>query len=153
VIAQDLLFATVDPASRRLRFPRERDVIITDTVGFIRDLPPDLVAGFRATLEEIREARVLLHVVDATSASLDSQIEVVRGVLADLGAADKPECLVLNKCDRLEPDLAARLARRLGGHCVSALTGQGVPELLEHLEPLVFADSEPRAPALAAAGH
>jgi GTP-binding protein HflX len=138
VVAEDKLFATVDPASRRLRFPRERDVIVTDTVGFIRDLPPDLIAGFKATLEEIRDARVLLHVVDASSESLEAHIEAVRGILRELGLDDKPECLVLNKCDRLEPVAVERLARRLGALPVSALDGSGIEALLEHLDPLLF---------------
>jgi GTP-binding protein HflX len=142
VRSEDKLFATVDPTSRRLRFPRERDVLITDTVGFIRDLPPDLIAGFKATLEEIRDARVLLHVVDASSPSLETHIETVRAILRELDLADKPECLVLNKCDRLEPRKTERLARRLGGVPVSALRGEGLEALLEHLDPLVFPEGE-----------
>jgi GTP-binding protein HflX len=142
VVAEDKLFATVDPSSRRLRFPRERDVIITDTVGFIRDLPPDLIAGFKATLEEIRDARVLLHVVDASSPSLEAHIETVRGILRELELDHKPECLVLNKCDRLDPELVERLARRLGAVPVSAQTGAGLEELLLHLDPLMFGEPE-----------
>ncbi|MEE9280554.1 MAG: GTPase HflX [Myxococcota bacterium] len=140
VRVEDKLFATVDPSSRRLRFPRERDVIVTDTVGFIRDLPPDLIAGFKATLEEIREGRVLLHVVDATSPFAEDHVAVVREILEGLGLSDKPECLVLNKCDLLDPAEAARLARRLGGVAVSARSGDGVEELLNRLEPLMFGD-------------
>lgn len=139
VHAADQLFATVDPSSRRLRFPRERDVIVTDTVGFIRDLPPDLVAGFHATLEEIREATVILHVVDASNPHAEGHIEAVREILRELDLGDKPEQLVLNKCDRLDPDEAERLAQRLGGMCISAKTGQGIEALLERLDPLVFA--------------
>jgi GTP-binding protein HflX len=142
VVAEDKLFATVDPASRRLRFPRERDVIVTDTVGFIRDLPPDLIAGFKATLEEIRDARALLHVVDASSESLEAHIEAVRGILRELELDDKPECLVLNKCDRLDPVAVERLARRLGALPISALDGAGIEALLEHLDPLLFPEGE-----------
>jgi GTP-binding protein HflX len=142
VTAEDKLFATVDPASRRLRFPRERDVIVTDTVGFIRDLPPDLISGFKATLEEIRDARVLLHVVDASSPSLETHIEAVRGILRELELDGKPECLVLNKCDRLEPLQVERLARRLGAIPISARTGEGLDALLAHLDPLMFAGEE-----------
>jgi GTP-binding protein HflX len=153
VVAEDKLFATVDPSSRRLRFPRERDVIITDTVGFIRDLPPDLIAGFKATLEEIRDARVLLHVVDASSPSLETHIETVRAILRELELDDKPECLVLNKCDRLDPELAERLARRLGGLPVSAQSGEGIEALLRHLDPLMFGQGELEPlPDAAAAG-
>ncbi len=152
VIAEDQLFATVDPSSRRLRFPRERDVIITDTVGFIRDLPPDLIAGFRATLEEIRDARVLIHVVDATSPVLESHIESVRSILRDLELDDKPECLVLNKSDLLPALDAQRLARRFDALPVSAATGEGLRQMLEYLEPLVFPGREPDEPELAATG-
>ncbi len=143
VLVADQLFATLDPTSRRLRFPRERDVIVTDTVGFIRDLPPDLVAGFRATLEEIHDASVLVHVVDATNPEVEQQIEAVRKQLAALDLADKPECLVLNKCDALPPAEAAHLARQLGGVRVSALTGDGLPDLIASLDEVVFSDDAP----------
>ena len=146
----DQLFVTLDSSSRRLRFPRERDVIVTDTVGFIRDLPPDLVAGFRSTLEEIQDARVLLHVADATDPRLDSHLESVRETLRALGLDEKPELLVLNKCDRLDPDEAQRLAQQLGGVAVSARTGDGIEAMLYCLEPLVFpAQALPRASAAA----
>ena len=142
VLVEDKLFATLDPSSRRLRFPREREVIVTDTVGFIRELPPDLVAGFRATLEEIEEAHVILHVADVSSPALDSHVASVRETLASLGLATKPECLILNKCDRLEPQEVARVARRLGGIPISAATGAGVAEMLEAVESLVFSAGE-----------
>ena len=138
VLVEDKLFATVDPSSRRLRFPREREVIITDTVGFIRDLPPDLIAGFKATLEEIREASVLLHVVDASSPSVEDQIAAVRDILEKLGLGDKPECLVLNKSDLVAPDEVAALARLLGGVSISALDCTGIEAMLQHLEPMIF---------------
>jgi GTP-binding protein HflX len=125
-------------------------VIITDTVGFIRDLPPDLIAGFKATLEEIRDARVLLHVVDASSPSLEIHIEAVRAILRELELDAKPECLVLNKCDRLEPLQVERLARRMDAVPVSARTGEGLEALLARLDPLMFAEDE-TLPARAAA--
>jgi GTP-binding protein HflX len=138
VTAADRLFATLDPSSRRLRFPRERDVIVTDTVGFIHDLPPDLIAGFRATLEEIHDASVLIHVADASSPDVEVHIEDVRELLRELGLGEKPECLVLNKCDKLPPKEAAALARQLGGVPISAKTGTGLRELLWTVEPLAF---------------
>ncbi len=134
----DQLFATLDSSSRRLRFTRERDVIVTDTVGFIRDLPPDLVAGFRSTLEEIQDARVLLHVADAADPRVESHIESVRETLSALGLDEKRELLVLNKCDRLEPAEAQQLAQQLGGVAVSARTGDGIEAMLYFLEPQVF---------------
>jgi GTP-binding protein HflX len=151
VTAEDKLFATLDPSSRRLRFPREREVIVTDTVGFIRDLPPDLVAGFRATLEEIREADVLLHVADASNPGVENQIESVRRTLEELGVADKPERLVLNKADLLDADQAVRIARGLGGTAISAKTGMGLERLLEELEPLLFPAAAESQRATAAA--
>jgi GTP-binding protein HflX len=148
----DQLFATLDSSSRRLRFPRERDVIVTDTVGFIRDLPPDLVAGFRSTLEEIQDANVLLHVADALNPSVESHIESVRETLSGLGLAEKPELLILNKCDQLDPTEAKALAESLGGVAVSALTGDGIEAILYCLEPLVFPEASRLGTSFAAGG-
>ena len=121
VLAEDKLFATLDPTSRRLRFPEERAVIITDTVGFIRDLPPDLVNAFRATLEELDDASLLLHVVDASDPAHDAQVEAVEQILDTLGLLSKPRILVWNKADRLAASDAEHLANRSGGFVVSAL--------------------------------
>ena len=121
-LAADKLFATLDPISRRLRFPHEREVVITDTVGFIRDLPEELVAAFRATLEEMADADLLLHVVDASDPDRDQQIRAVERILGELGLADKPRLLVWNKADRLAADEAEHLAAHVeGGFVVSAL--------------------------------
>lgn len=154
VVAKDKLFATLDPSSRRLRFPREREVIVTDTVGFIRDLPPDLIAGFRATLEEIEDGDVLLHVADASNPAVEHHIESVRKIIEELALDDRPECLILNKCDRLDPTEAARMARQLRGVAVSAKTGAGLEAMLERVEKLVFpvAPDAGRAVAAGAAG-
>jgi GTP-binding protein HflX len=116
---------------------------VTDTVGFIRDLPPDLVAGFSATLEEIRDASVLLHVADISSASLESHIDSVRGTLKELGLAEKPECLILNKADRLPAERAEKIAQRLDGIAVSAVTGAGLERMLARVEELAFAEPRP----------
>jgi GTP-binding protein HflX len=120
-LAADKLFATLDPISRRLRFPHEREVVITDTVGFIRDLPEELTRAFRATLEEMADADLLVHVVDASDADRDQHILAVEGILNDLGLGDKPRIQVWNKADRLEPEDAEHLARHSGGFVVSAL--------------------------------
>ena len=133
----DLMFATLDPVSRRLRFPREREVIITDTVGFIRDLPPDLVTAFRATLEELTEASLLLHVVDASAPDCDRRIETVRGVLDEIGI-EAPELLVFNQIDKLENREGEALARRYGGVAVSALERTGLRALLERAEQMLW---------------
>ncbi|TMQ13195.1 MAG: GTPase HflX [Deltaproteobacteria bacterium] len=120
-LAADKLFATLDPISRRLRFPHEREVVITDTVGFIRDLPAELTRAFRATLEEMADADLLVHVVDAADPDRDQQIRAVEGILADLGLIDKPRILVWNKADRLAAADAEHLANGGGGFVVSAL--------------------------------
>jgi len=119
--AENKLFATLDPISRRLRFPHEREVVITDTVGFIRDLPAELVRAFSATLEEMDDADLLIHVVDASDPDRDQHVRTVEGVLADLGLAEKPRIVVWNKADRLEPTDAEHLERHGGGFVVSSL--------------------------------
>ena len=102
VLTEDLLFATLDTSTRRLRLPREREVIITDTVGFIRSLPASLMGAFKATLEELQDADLLLHVVDISNPRFDDQIEQVRTILKELDLESKPELIVFNKSDRLE---------------------------------------------------
>ena len=138
VLAEDVLFATLDPTSRRLRFPRDREVIITDTVGFIRDLPEDLVNAFRATLEELGDADLLLHVVDAADPRHDAQIEAVDGILRDLGLHQKKRLLVFNKADALPPGQAAAVAHRAGAVAVSARTRDGLEELLRRCDRLLW---------------
>lgn len=137
---EDKMFATLDPVSRRLRFPREREVIITDTVGFIRDLPEDLVAAFHATLEELRDASLLLHVVDAASPDIDRRIRAVHDVIGELGFDDKPELLIFNQVDRLPEDEIEGLARRYGAIPISALTGFGLRDLLARAESILWED-------------
>ena len=133
----DQMFATLDPVSRRLRFPREREVIITDTVGFIRDLPTDLVTAFRATLEELTDASLLLHVVDASAPDSDRRIEAVRGVLTQIGI-EAAELLVFNQIDKLENGEGEALARRHGGVAVSALKRTGLRTLLARAERMLW---------------
>ncbi|MGE0549561.1 MAG: GTPase HflX [Kofleriaceae bacterium] len=120
-VAADKLFATLDPISRRLRFPHEREVVITDTVGFIRDLPEELTRAFRATLEEMSDADLLLHVIDASDPDRDQQIRAVEQILSDLGLGEKPRIAVWNKADQLESADADHLARHGDGFLVSAL--------------------------------
>jgi len=140
VLAEDKLFATLDPTSRRLRFPREHEVIITDTVGFIRDLPKDLVAAFRATLEELEDASLLLHVIDASDPAREAQIAAVEHILEDLGLDESPRVLVWNKIDRLSPGVAKVLLRQRGGVAVSALKRDGFDELLRYAEDVLFSE-------------
>lgn len=131
---EDKLFATLDTTSRRLRFPRERDVIITDTVGFIRDLPQPLLAAFRATLEELDDADLLLHVVDVSNPRFEDQMASVERTLTALGLETKPRLLVFNKSDLVDPDIAFYIARRYGGVAVSAMDPRSFPPLMDELE-------------------
>ncbi|MEO8840929.1 MAG: GTPase HflX [Kofleriaceae bacterium] len=133
-LAADKLFATLDPISRRLRFPHEREVIITDTVGFIRELPEELIAAFRATLEEMEDADLLVHVVDASDPDRDQEIRAVEGILADLGLGEKPRILVWNKADRLEPHDADYLSRLGGGFVIAATDRATLGPLLLGIE-------------------
>jgi GTP-binding protein HflX len=135
---EDKLFATLDTASRRLRFPREREVIITDTVGFIRDLPRDLMAAFKATLEELEDADLLLHVIDASNPRYEQQIAAVEQILADLKLMDKPRVYVFNKTDRIEQEEAEYLALRFDAVTVSALDRKTLSPLLGAIEEHIF---------------
>ncbi|MBW1681249.1 MAG: 50S ribosome-binding GTPase [Deltaproteobacteria bacterium] len=133
VEAQNRLFDTLDPSSRRLRFPREREAIITDTVGFIRDLPESLMEAFAATLEELHDADLLLHVVDASSPEMQEQVETVQGVLQRLGLQETPVLLVLNKTDLLGPGEAKRMEKIMGGLAVSAVHPPTLNVLVERI--------------------
>jgi GTPase len=124
VLAEQRMFATLDPTSRRLRLPREQEVIVNDTVGFIRDLPPDLIAAFRATLEEIDDSDLLIHLVDASNPRWQQQLESVERILSDLGHTDIPRLVVFNKSDLLsESDLDSLLRQACqasGRECIAA---------------------------------
>ncbi len=145
VPAEDKLFATLDPTTRRLRLASGQEALLTDTVGFIQKLPTQLVAAFRATLEEIAEADVLLHVVDITHPNAADQVETVRQVLGQLGAGDKPVITALNKIDRLgEAVSAEELVRELALQAdhvpISAQDGRGLEQLLAAIDALLARD-------------
>jgi GTP-binding protein HflX len=132
VIVADQLFATLDPTTRRITLPGNRAATISDTVGFVSKLPHDLVEAFRSTLEEVTLSDMVVHVADASSSAVDEQIEAVRRVLDEIGAANMPEVLALNKIDLLPGSRRARLALRYPGSvAVSAVTGEGQEGLLE----------------------
>lgn len=137
VLAESRLFATLDPSSRRLRFPRDIEVIITDTVGFIRDLPKDLMAAFQATLEELQSADLLLHVIDISNPQFEDQIQSVEKILADLRLHKAATIRVLNKKDRVEPATVERLTRVLGGTAVSANSKATLMPLIERMETML----------------
>ncbi len=134
VSTQDRLFETLDTTSRRLRFPEDREIIITDTVGFIRDLPQELVGAFRTTLEELHEADLLLHVVDASAADIDVQITAVIAVLEELHLNGIPRLLVFNKCDQISSPHIELLCRRYGAIGISAIQPATLRPLLTRLE-------------------
>jgi GTP-binding protein HflX len=134
VLAEDKLFATLDPTSRRLRFPRDFEVIMTDTVGFIRDLPKELMEAFAATLEELDDADLLLHVVDISNPRFEEQVAAVNKILEKLHIEDKPTILVFNKVDKADPELAGRVLRRTGGVTVSALSSKTLEPLIRAME-------------------
>ncbi|HMB33529.1 MAG TPA: GTPase HflX [Methylomirabilota bacterium] len=133
--AADRLFVTLDPAARVVSRPSRAPFILTDTVGFIRKLPHQLVAAFKATLEELEEADVLLHVVDASHPGFDEQMEAVESLLDELELGDRPTIVALNKVDRLDADAALdALVDRFDAVVVSARTGQGMDALLDRIE-------------------
>ncbi|MGB7770123.1 MAG: GTPase HflX [Verrucomicrobiia bacterium] len=137
VLVKDILFATLDPTTRRLRLPTNQNVLLTDTVGFIRKLPHGLVEAFKATLEEVVQADLLLHVVDVSHPQAEEQIKAVNIVLAEIGAGEKPTIMVFNKIDRLNgygTGAGGLLARLQEKHphavAISATTGEGISTLL-----------------------
>lgn len=139
VIAENKLFATLDPTTRRLRFPEEHEIVLADTVGFIRDLPKELMEAFRATLEELNEANILIHVLDASHEEMEQQLESVEKILEELKLADVPRVLLLNKWDNLPKESQELLLERFSGaYPVSALTGFGLAEASAHIEKTLF---------------
>ena len=131
---EDKMFATLDTASRRLRFPKERDVIITDTVGFIRDLPKDLFAAFKATLEELEDADLLLHVVDISNPRFEQQIKSVETILSDLDLLRKPTLLAFNKEDLVDREVVEAVCKRFNAASCSALKPDTLSKLLAVVE-------------------
>jgi GTP-binding protein HflX len=144
VLTSSKMFATLDPTIRAIRLPSRRRVLLSDTVGFLRDLPPDLIAAFRATLEEVQEAAVILHVTDISNPHHAEQDAEVLKVLRDLGVEDRPRLHVLNKIDRLsEEDL--NVLRKFNGQgqdvvLASAVTGEGLEDLLAQIDSAMSVD-------------
>jgi GTP-binding protein HflX len=134
VTANNRLFETLDTASRRLRFPEEREAIVTDTVGFIRNLPEELMGAFRATLEELHDADLLLHVADLSSPTLERQVAAVEDILRELGLDRLPRLLVLNKADLVDPAQATVVSARLSGLAVSAVQPDTLIPLLDAVD-------------------
>ena len=141
-VASDALFVTLDPLVRKVKLPDRRELLVSDTVGFIDRLPHSLVAAFRATLEEVAGADLLLHVIDAASPDRERHMEAVRAVLAEVGAERVPVVEIFNKCDRLDSGERSRLsALHPGALCVSARTGEGRDELIAAMETRLALDT------------
>jgi GTP-binding protein HflX len=138
VVTEDRLFATLDPTTRRLRFPRDIEVVITDTVGFIRDLPKDLMKAFHATLDELKEADLLLHIVDISNPNFEEHIEAVKKILMDLGIDQKPVLLVFNKEDKVDKATAENLCRFYNAVSISAKDIGTLRGLIERVQYLIM---------------
>ncbi len=147
VETKDLLFATLDTATRRLRFPREREVILTDTVGFIQSLPPELLGAFRSTLDELRDAHLLIHLADISNPRLDQQIQTVEALLKTLGLSETPRLLVLNKTDRVDAETAQILCKRHQALGITALDRKRLIPLLNAIEQHLWHTHIPQAEA------
>jgi len=145
VFTENLLFATLDTSTRRLRFPQEREVIITDTVGFIRQLPKSLLGAFKSTLEELEDADLLLHVVDLSNPRFEEQIAAVERILTDLDLALIPRLLVFNKIDQVPAEEVSPLCRRFQAIGVSALDRRSFVPLMQALQARCWIDEEPMA--------
>ncbi len=139
---EERMFATLDTASRRLRFPREREVVITDTVGFIRDLPKDLIAAFKSTLEELEDADLFLHIVDASNPRYEQHIQSVEKILDQLGLSETPRLLIFNKTDRITTEEAENLSRRYDAIAISALDTGTFPPLLRAIEEQLWSEKK-----------
>lgn len=161
VLAEQRMFATLDPTSRRLRLPHEQEVILNDTVGFIRDLPPDLISAFRATLEEISDSRVLIHLIDASNPRWEQQLESVEKILTELELSGIPRVVVFNKADLVDSDALDALLRQTcadgSRRCVavSALDPHSLRPMLETLGALLARDltTSPGATAVESEGR
>ena len=134
MLTENLLFATLDTATRRLRFPLDREVIITDTVGFIRTLPASLLGAFKSTLEELEDADLLVHVVDLSNPRYEEQINAVEKILEELDLDRIPRRLVFNKVDLVDPADIAPLCRRFDASPVSALDRKSFAPLMSDLQ-------------------
>jgi GTP-binding protein HflX len=138
VHTESRLFATLDPSSRRLKFPKDIEVIITDTVGFIKNLPKDLMVAFRATLEELDSANLLLHVIDISNPRFEDQVKSVDRILADLNLHNISLIRVLNKKDLVDEETVNRLSRTLGGTAISAKVGSTLMPLIKKMETSIY---------------
>lgn len=145
VTTEDRMFATLDPTSRRLRLPRDQEVIINDTVGFIRDLPPDLITAFRATLEEMEGSNVLIHLVDASSAQIEDHIASVHKILDELNLSGIRRVLVFNKADLLSAESIENMKRGFDAIFISALDRDSLLPMIERVSEMLEETGNPQA--------
>lgn len=139
IVARNQLFSTLDPVTRRVRLPSGINILVTDTVGFIRKLPPSLIAAFRATLEEVTDANLIAHVLDISHRNAPEHVDVVQSILKDLNADLKPQLLILNKSDLVGTNGLPEIPQHMGTSpslFTSTATGAGIPELLDLLDSL-----------------
>jgi GTP-binding protein HflX len=134
ILTEDKLFATLDPTSRRLRFPRETEVIITDTVGFLKDLPETLVAAFSATLDELADADLLIHVIDCSNEAFEAQMKAVENLLEQLGLSLIPFIRVFNKQDLMNSEMVRNICASYDGIGISAKDSKSFPPLIRRME-------------------
>ena len=139
---ENRLFSTLDTATRRLRFPKNREVVITDTVGFIRDLPRDLMGAFRPTFDELKDADLLIHLIDISNPSFPEQIEAVEKILLELNLGHLPVLRVFNKADKLSPEVSEATCQKHDGLCLSALHPDGLEKLFVALEKKLWEGSD-----------
>ena len=142
------MFATLDPTSRRLRLPRDQEVIINDTVGFIRDLPPDLITAFRATLEEMEGSNMLIHLVDGSSPHIEDHIAAVHKILEDLNLSGIPRLLVFNKSDLLSEEGLENMKLGYDAIFISALNPQSLLPLTRRVSEMLEGTNNPQALSL-----
>lgn len=146
VLAEDKLFATLDPYSKMLRFPQDREIILTDTVGFIRDLPPELLQSFEATLEEVYDADLLLHLVDISNPYFEDHIAVVDQLLSKLSMSDIQQIKVFNKVENVDLEFAERTVRKYGGVAITAMNRRTLTPLIEMIEEKLWNSGQKKAP-------
>ncbi len=137
-LVEDRLFATLDTTTRRLRFPEDREILVTDTIGFIEHLPATLVSAFKGTLEELDESDLLVHVLDAADDAVEEHLTAVTTILGELGLSATPRITVWNKVDLAPPDRVAELRHQHGGVAASATTGRGAADVLDAVERALF---------------
>jgi len=134
VFVEDKMFATLDTSSRRLKFPEEKEIIITDTVGFIRDLPKDLIAAFKSTLEELEDASLLIHLVDISNPYFENHIDSVNSILKELNLDIKPMIIVFNKIDKVSSEEVKQICKRYDGIGISAINKETLIPLIDEIK-------------------